>query len=179
MKRTIYITGLSSHWPNSMNHLLHVSLPLSPSPPILSPTRTPFTTHTSAPLVTPPPSLQAMTPPGKTRSDLPAATIIGAGGLGGMAYWLAFYPADTVKSLMQTGAEGCAQRPGRTRSARFRESLRPLSKGRAAGVVSRASAHAAPRDARERRCFLHVRDHLGGAERRVLKFDRYTSADSA
>jgi hypothetical protein len=60
-----------------------------------------------------------MTPPGKTRSDLPAATIIGAGGLGGMAYWLAFYPADTVKSLMQTGAEGCAQRPGENQIGAF------------------------------------------------------------
>jgi hypothetical protein len=28
-----------------------------------------------------------MTPPGKTRSDVGPATIITAGGLGGMAYW--------------------------------------------------------------------------------------------
>lgn len=44
---------------------------------------------------------RAMTPAGATRQDLSSATIITAGALGGMAYWLIMYPCDTVKSAMQ------------------------------------------------------------------------------
>ena len=62
--------------------------------------------------------VQAMSPPGTLRSELPPATIISAGGLGGMAYWMAFYPADTVKSLMQT-AETDASRPKEGQLAAF------------------------------------------------------------
>lgn len=45
---------------------------------------------------------QWMTPPGKKKEDLSALTTIVAGALGGMAYWSAFYPADTVKSMIQS-----------------------------------------------------------------------------
>jgi solute carrier family 25 carnitine/acylcarnitine transporter 20/29 len=34
--------------------------------------------------------------------DLPASVILGAGGLGGVLYWLAIYPVDVVKSAMMT-----------------------------------------------------------------------------
>lgn len=34
--------------------------------------------------------------------DLSAAVIMGAGGLGGVFYWLAIYPVDVIKSAMMT-----------------------------------------------------------------------------
>ncbi len=46
--------------------------------------------------------VRAMTPKGKTRQDLPSWVIVAAGALGGMSYWTVMYPADTVKSVMQT-----------------------------------------------------------------------------
>jgi hypothetical protein len=42
-----------------------------------------------------------MTPEGCSREDLPASTIITAGALGGVAYWVIMYPADTIKALQQ------------------------------------------------------------------------------
>ena len=36
--------------------------------------------------------------------DLPAPIIVGAGGLGGVLYWLAIYPVDVIKSAMMTDA---------------------------------------------------------------------------
>jgi hypothetical protein len=44
-----------------------------------------------------------MTPEGKKRSDLHPAYVAAAGAMGGASYWTAFYPADVVKSNMQTG----------------------------------------------------------------------------
>uniref|UniRef100_A0A7S3LWY5 Uncharacterized protein n=1 Tax=Palpitomonas bilix TaxID=652834 RepID=A0A7S3LWY5_9EUKA len=41
---------------------------------------------------------------GCERYELGPLSLIAAGGLGGMAYWSAFYPADTVKSKMQTAS---------------------------------------------------------------------------
>lgn len=38
------------------------------------------------------------------RNELGPMSLIVAGGVGGMAYWGAFYPADTVKSVMQTAS---------------------------------------------------------------------------
>lgn len=46
--------------------------------------------------------VRAMTPKGLAREQLPSWVIIAAGALGGMAYWSVMYPADTVKSVMQT-----------------------------------------------------------------------------
>eukprot|EP00053_Salpingoeca_punica_P011955 m.106680 g.106680 ORF g.106680 m.106680 type:complete len:299 (-) comp15819_c1_seq2:1038-1934(-) len=46
-----------------------------------------------------------MTPVGGTRADLKPHQQMLAGGLSGMAYWTAFYPADTVKSQMQTNPQ--------------------------------------------------------------------------
>eukprot|EP00045_Choanoeca_perplexa_P016574 m.224715 g.224715 ORF g.224715 m.224715 type:complete len:304 (-) comp17298_c0_seq1:1640-2551(-) len=45
---------------------------------------------------------RAMTPEGGHRDDVPGAKIALAGGVSGMAYWTAGFPADTVKSKMQT-----------------------------------------------------------------------------
>jgi hypothetical protein len=47
--------------------------------------------------------LRAFAPPGQPRDALHPATVIAAGASGGMAYWAVMYPADTVKSAMQTG----------------------------------------------------------------------------
>jgi hypothetical protein len=43
-----------------------------------------------------------MAPPGGTADDIPGWKNAVAGGFSGMAYWTAFYPADTVKSQQQT-----------------------------------------------------------------------------
>lgn len=43
-----------------------------------------------------------MVPAGGTRDDIAGWKLAAAGGLSGMAYWTAFYPADTVKSQWQT-----------------------------------------------------------------------------
>lgn len=42
--------------------------------------------------------------------DLPAPVIMGAGGLGGVFYWLAVYPVDVVKSALMTDAIHPAER---------------------------------------------------------------------
>lgn len=42
--------------------------------------------------------------------DLPAPVIIGAGGMGGVFYWLAIYPVDVIKSAMMTDSIDPAQR---------------------------------------------------------------------
>lgn len=44
----------------------------------------------------------AMMPKGGSRDDLKTHQLMFAGGVSGAAYWTAFYPADTVKSVMQT-----------------------------------------------------------------------------
>ena len=43
-------------------------------------------------------------------SELPAPVVMGAGGLGGVLYWLAVFPVDVVKSAMMTDAIDPAQR---------------------------------------------------------------------
>lgn len=45
--------------------------------------------------------LRGLTPAGKTKSDLPTYNILFAGGMSGVMYWCAFFPADTVKTKMQ------------------------------------------------------------------------------
>ena len=52
--------------------------------------------------------LRAMTPRGVRREELPSWMIVVAGALGGVAYWSVMYPADTVKSVMQTTAGAAA-----------------------------------------------------------------------
>jgi hypothetical protein len=55
--------------------------------------------------------VRMLTPAGTTRQELHPLSIVFAGGLGGMAYWVAFYPADTVKSRIQTAAEYVGKDP--------------------------------------------------------------------
>ncbi len=43
-----------------------------------------------------------MVPAGGTRADLKGWQNMAAGAAAGMAYWTAFFPADTVKSRMQS-----------------------------------------------------------------------------
>ena len=43
-------------------------------------------------------------------ADLPAPYVIGAGGMGGVFYWLAIYPVDVIKSAMMTDSIDPAQR---------------------------------------------------------------------
>lgn len=43
-------------------------------------------------------------------ADLPAPIIVGAGGMGGVFYWLAIYPVDVIKSAMMTDAIDPAKR---------------------------------------------------------------------
>jgi hypothetical protein len=43
--------------------------------------------------------------PGETPDNLPLWKILLAGGCGGVGYWTAFFPADVVKTKMQTSAE--------------------------------------------------------------------------
>ena len=49
-------------------------------------------------------SLRAMTPEGHTKADLPGWKVALAGAIGGVTYWTAFFPADVVKTRMQTDA---------------------------------------------------------------------------
>lgn len=44
----------------------------------------------------------AMVPVGGSKDDLKVHQLMFAGGVSGMAYWTAFFPADTVKSVLQT-----------------------------------------------------------------------------
>ena len=54
---------------------------------------------------------RALTPKGQDRSELAPWRRMTAGALGGIAYWTSFFPADVVKSRMQTDAAG-GQRAG-------------------------------------------------------------------
>lgn len=47
-------------------------------------------------------SLKMLTPEGKTKDDLPKWKVAISGSMGGFWYWTAFFPADVVKTLMQT-----------------------------------------------------------------------------
>lgn len=49
--------------------------------------------------------LRGITPKGAMRDSLHPAYIISAGACGGMSYWAIMYPADTIKSAMQTASQ--------------------------------------------------------------------------
>lgn len=46
--------------------------------------------------------MRKLIPPGGTKEDVHPVKIAGAGAISGMAYWTAFFPADVVKSKLQT-----------------------------------------------------------------------------
>ena len=48
-----------------------------------------------------------MTPEGGTKADVGTGTHLLGGAMAGIAYWTAFYPADTVKSAIQTPLQKC------------------------------------------------------------------------
>jgi len=75
--------------------------------------------------------IRAMTPVGKRREDLHQGWVIAAGALGGMAYWAVLYPADTVKSAMQTagseaGSGSAAQQQQQQQQPSFSGTLRAI-----------------------------------------------------
>jgi hypothetical protein len=55
---------------------------------------------------------RALTPEGQSRSELSPWRLMLAGALGGVAYWTSFFPADVIKSRMQTEAADGGQRLG-------------------------------------------------------------------
>jgi len=46
--------------------------------------------------------VKILTPAGKTKDDVPPLYLAVSGSLGGISYWTIFFPADTIKSQMQT-----------------------------------------------------------------------------
>mmetsp|Transcript_33639 Transcript_33639/g.78794 ORF Transcript_33639/g.78794 Transcript_33639/m.78794 type:complete len:215 (-) Transcript_33639:14-658(-) len=72
-----------------------------------------------------------LTPSGKTKDDLPPYYIAAAGAMGGIAYWSAFFPADVVKSKMQTGAlpEGVSSFAQTFKWLHRKEGIRGLYRG--------------------------------------------------
>jgi Mitochondrial carrier protein len=79
----------------------------------------------------------AMTPVGKTREDLHSLKIMTAGALGGISYWTATFPADTIKSTMQSDVSGKGSRSFVTamRTAIARYGIRGLYSGWGVTVV--------------------------------------------
>jgi hypothetical protein len=90
--------------------------------------------------------IRAMTPVGRRREELHQGWVITAGALGGMAYWAVLYPADTVKSAMQTAGPGAAAGAptfGGTLSAIYRAGgLRALYAGILPTVIRAAPSNA-------------------------------------
>eukprot|EP00567_Pseudictyota_dubia_P016331 CAMPEP_0197441750 /NCGR_PEP_ID=MMETSP1175-20131217/7945_1 /TAXON_ID=1003142 /ORGANISM="Triceratium dubium, Strain CCMP147" /LENGTH=322 /DNA_ID=CAMNT_0042972081 /DNA_START=233 /DNA_END=1201 /DNA_ORIENTATION=+ len=87
---------------------------------------------------------KSMIPEGGTKADLgPSAHIIG-GASAGVAYWTAFYPADTVKSQLQTHPDHARHGFYETFKSIFRkEGLRGLYRGWGVTAARAAPAHAA------------------------------------
>lgn len=86
---------------------------------------------------------KAMIPEGGTKSDLgPPAHLLG-GALAGVMYWTAFYPADTVKSMIQTNPDHSGKGFAETfRSMYAKEGLKGLYRGWGITVARAAPAHA-------------------------------------
>ena len=90
--------------------------------------------------------VRAMTPAGKRREDLHPAVVITAGALGGMSYWAVMYPADTIKSAVQTAGSGAGGAApsflGTTRAIYRAGGLRALYAGILPTVVRAAPSNA-------------------------------------
>ena len=84
-----------------------------------------------------------MTPEGGTKADLgPSAHLLG-GALSGVGYWTAFYPADTVKSMIQTNPDHMGKGFGETLVNLYnREGMRGLYRGWGVTAARAAPAHA-------------------------------------
>ena len=87
--------------------------------------------------------LRTITPPGVKRSELHPGFIVTAGALGGMTYWAAMYPADTVKSAMQTvGAGGSSSFLGTLAEIYKVGGLRALYAGISPTIIRAAPSNA-------------------------------------
>jgi hypothetical protein len=84
-----------------------------------------------------------MIPQGGTKADLgPSAHLLG-GALSGIGYWTAFYPADTVKSLIQTNPDHVGKGFIETMlNVIKREGIRGLYRGWAVTAARAAPSHA-------------------------------------
>jgi hypothetical protein len=84
-----------------------------------------------------------MIPEGGSKADLgPSAHLLG-GALSGVGYWTAFYPADTVKSLIQTSPHHTGKGFLETMMhVHQRDGLRGLYRGWGVTVARAAPAHA-------------------------------------
>jgi solute carrier family 25 (mitochondrial carnitine/acylcarnitine transporter), member 20/29 len=82
-------------------------------------------------------------PDGGTKADVGPLVHLGGGAMAGVAYWTAFYPADTVKSQIQTNPEFADTSFMRTlRSIYANEGLRGLYRGWGITALRAAPAHA-------------------------------------
>lgn len=84
-----------------------------------------------------------MTPQGGSKADLgPCAHLLG-GALSGVGYWTAFYPADTVKSLIQTNPDHVGKGFLETLTHVYqKEGIRGLYRGYGVTAARAAPAHA-------------------------------------
>jgi hypothetical protein len=88
--------------------------------------------------------LRAITPLETPRSSLHPAYIITAGACGGMSYWAIMYPADTIKSAMQTAGQGSHLSFSATFAAIYRAGgLRALYAGATPTMLRAAPSNAA------------------------------------
>ena len=85
----------------------------------------------------------AMTPAGGSKADVGTETHLLGGAMAGIAYWTAFYPADTVKSQIQTNPDFAKKSFGSTFMSIYRnEGIRALYRGWGVTVARAAPAHA-------------------------------------
>ena len=86
---------------------------------------------------------QWLTPEGGTKADLGTSAHLAGGALSGIAYWTAFYPADTVKSQIQTNPDFAQSSFARTFMSIYRnEGFAALYRGWGVTVCRAAPAHA-------------------------------------
>ena len=86
----------------------------------------------------------AYIPEGGTKDDLSPMVNVGAGAASGVAYWTAFYPADTIKSQIQTNPALARQGIAATgRRIWARGGLRGLYSGWGVTMVRAAPENAA------------------------------------
>ena len=85
----------------------------------------------------------AMVPEGGTKKDVGTMTHLLGGAMAGVAYWTAFYPADTVKSAIQTNPDFAQKSFGSTFMSMLRnEGAGALYRGWGITVLRAAPAHA-------------------------------------
>jgi hypothetical protein len=85
-----------------------------------------------------------MIPEGGTKHDLGTSSHLLGGALAGVGYWTAFYPADTVKSLIQTHPDHSGKGFVETfNNILQKEGIRGLYRGWGITALRAAPAHAA------------------------------------